>query len=245
MAINVGNNGSDPVPNTTVTQTFPAGMQLRGPAQNPRGPCSVGGSSITCPVGTIAPGELLVLGVGYTVTAPGSHALTTTIASPDLDAAKAAAATAGDTNPANNTHTLTIEGTAAPAPPPTGPNPPVLPAPPVVDRAAPAIDIFRLSRKVFTTGRARRGVKKGSGFVWLVTEPGKLEITIEKRNSRGRFTKSGTLSYTAAKLRETRAWSGKIGRKRLGVGSYRATLRATDAAGNRSRARKATFRIVK
>jgi hypothetical protein len=40
------------------------------------------------------------------------------------------------------------------------------------------------------------------------------------------------------------AFSGRIKRKALAPGRYRATLRAVDAAGNRSRPRRTSFVIV-
>jgi hypothetical protein len=41
-------------------------------------------------------------------------------------------------------------------------------------------------------------------------------------------------------------FTGRLGRRALKAGSYRASLTATDAAGNKSsRAAKATFKIVK
>ena len=41
------------------------------------------------------------------------------------------------------------------------------------------------------------------------------------------------------------AFSGKVGRKRLKPGRHRATLRAVDAAGNRSAPRRIRFRVVR
>jgi hypothetical protein len=40
-------------------------------------------------------------------------------------------------------------------------------------------------------------------------------------------------------------FSGRIGRRALKRGRYRLVLRATDAAGNRSRLRRISFRVVK
>jgi hypothetical protein len=44
---------------------------------------------------------------------------------------------------------------------------------------------------------------------------------------------------------DTVKFSGRIGRRALAPGSYRATITATDAAGNKSKPRTARFRIVK
>jgi hypothetical protein len=41
------------------------------------------------------------------------------------------------------------------------------------------------------------------------------------------------------------AYSGRVGKTKLRPGTYRAALTATDAAGNRSRARTVSFRVVK
>ncbi len=41
------------------------------------------------------------------------------------------------------------------------------------------------------------------------------------------------------------AYTGRVGKTKLRPGAYRATLTATDAAGNRSRARTVSFRVVK
>jgi hypothetical protein len=40
-------------------------------------------------------------------------------------------------------------------------------------------------------------------------------------------------------------FSGKIGRKSLGAGRYRATLSAVDAAGNRSKPKLLKFRVAR
>jgi hypothetical protein len=43
----------------------------------------------------------------------------------------------------------------------------------------------------------------------------------------------------------TPQFSGKIGRKTLRPGRYRASLRARDAAGNRSAVKRLKFRVVR
>ena len=40
-------------------------------------------------------------------------------------------------------------------------------------------------------------------------------------------------------------FTGRIGRTKLKVGSYRATISGTDAAKNRSKSRRTTFRVVR
>ena len=38
---------------------------------------------------------------------------------------------------------------------------------------------------------------------------------------------------------------GKVGRKKLAAGSYRLTLRAVDAAGNKSKSKTASFKVTR
>jgi hypothetical protein len=45
--------------------------------------------------------------------------------------------------------------------------------------------------------------------------------------------------------RDRIGFSGRIGRRALRPGRYRATLTATDLAGNRSRAHQVSFRVVR
>jgi hypothetical protein len=60
-----------------------------------------------------------------------------------------------------------------------------------------------------------------------------------------RYVSAGTLTRRHGRSGlNTVRFSGRVGRKALKRGRYRATLRATDAAGNRSRTKHVTFRIV-
>ena len=54
----------------------------------------------------------------------------------------------------------------------------------------------------------------------------------------------GTLRRNALQGANRVAFSGRIGRRALAAGTYRATIRARDAAGNRSPARTARFTVV-
>ena len=53
----------------------------------------------------------------------------------------------------------------------------------------------------------------------------------------------GTLSRTATAGANSTRFSGRIGKRALRPGSYRAVIRATDAAGNRSTPETARFRL--
>lgn len=61
-----------------------------------------------------------------------------------------------------------------------------------------------------------------------------------RRLSFGTLTRSGRPAGM-----QSLAWSGRIGRKALRPRRYTLSVRATDAAGNRSAARTLRFRIVR
>jgi hypothetical protein len=67
------------------------------------------------------------------------------------------------------------------------------------------------------------------------------------RRRRGctRFLRAGTLTRTLPAGRRSIAFSGRIGKRALAVGDYRATVTAVDGARNVSRARTVTFTIVR
>jgi putative Ig domain-containing protein len=60
-----------------------------------------------------------------------------------------------------------------------------------------------------------------------------------------RAKRKGTLSFSGQAGPNTRAFSGRLRGRRLKPGLYQATLVATDAAGNRSRAIKVRFRVMR
>lgn len=74
----------------------------------------------------------------------------------------------------------------------------------------------------------------------------KATAKLRRRKACTRYERRGTLTRRNLKAGANRiAFSGRIGRRALPLGSYRLTLTARDAAGNRSSARRVTFTIVK
>jgi len=69
----------------------------------------------------------------------------------------------------------------------------------------------------------------------------------ERANRRGRactrFVTLGTFKKTAVAGANRKAFGGVLGRTKLKPGRYRVSARATDAAGNRSKTRVASFRV--
>jgi putative cell wall-binding protein len=148
------------------------------------------------------------------------------------------------------------------------------PAPSVVtaDTTAPGVSDFGLTNSVFTVGgstplfgsAAAKPHKRGTTFRYTLTENATVRITISQRASgrrRGtrcvaptralrrarkctRIVTRGTLTRTSHAGRNSVAFSGRLGSRRLSPGTYLATLIATDAARNTSTPRTVAFRIV-
>jgi hypothetical protein len=154
-----------------------------------------------------------------------------------------------------------------PAPPGGGKQPPA-----VTDTVAPVLSKVRLTRKRFRVGPKRTPIaaRAGRGTVLRLTssEAAKLTLRIErprpgrrttvkgrrvckpvkrrpKRRACTAYRREGTLTRRVVAGPNRIALSGRIGRKALRRGKHRLTLIATDAAGNRSRAVRLAFRIVR
>jgi DNA-binding beta-propeller fold protein YncE len=114
--------------------------------------------------------------------------------------------------------------------------------PPPPDTVAPEVVGFRLAPHRFKVLR-----KRGSRFRFALSEPASVRIEIARvRSGRGgpRLRRRATLGYPQlpAGTNQIR-FSGRIGKHPLRPGSYRATIVATDAAGNSSTPRKAGFLV--
>jgi hypothetical protein len=110
---------------------------------------------------------------------------------------------------------------------------------------------LRVTHKRFVVTRRRTALstrakaKRGTTFVFRLSEKARTAITIS-RVRKGRRVKVGTLKRSKTKKGVNRiAFSGRLGRKALRRGVYRATVVATDKAGQRSKPRKVAFRIVR
>jgi hypothetical protein len=157
-------------------------------------------------------------------------------------------------------------GSSSPSPSP----PPAAVAP---DLVAADIESFGLERTRFavgpgaTTVAARKRAARGSAFRYTISEDATARILIEraakglrsgrrcvkptaklrKRHAKRcvLYTRAGTLTRAATQGANRHPFSGRIGRRALKPGRYRATITAADAAGNVSAARAAKFIIVK
>lgn len=160
-----------------------------------------------------------------------------------------------------------------PEPPPSSPQPPApsaaQPAPRLVpdlpggldeaaarEPAGPSVRAFRARPRRFrvtrgvrrSVGRARARAAGGTLFRYVLGERGRVRIRVDRvwRRRRGvRLRRVGVLSRRALLRRGSVRFSGRLGRRVLRPGIYRATITATDAAGNRGRARSVTLRVVR
>jgi hypothetical protein len=138
-----------------------------------------------------------------------------------------------------------------------------------LDVTAPVISAVRFSNRVFAVGPARTGAaaraKRGTKIRYRLSEDARVTIAFQRarpgrrkgkrcvkpsaarRGARRctRFVARGTLRRSGKAGANTVSFSGRIRGKRLAPGKYRAVLRATDTANNRSKPVRATFRIVR
>jgi Ca2+-binding RTX toxin-like protein len=141
--------------------------------------------------------------------------------------------------------------------------------PPPPDTTAPTLTSLSLLRARFAVGPRATAVsaraKRGTAFRYTLTEPATVTIRIERR-VRGvrkgkrcvrptrrlrrhrkctRSIRAGTLTRQSKAGASRVAFSGRIGRRALKPGRYRATLVATDAAHNTSKPKRLKFRVVR
>jgi CSLREA domain-containing protein len=91
---------------------------------------------------------------------------------------------------------------------------------------------------VFTIARVMLGRKVGTRCV-------KPSRSNARKRPCKRYVQAGRFTAKGRKGANTKTFTGRIGRRVLKPGAYRATLTAKDAAGNRSRPRRLTFRIIR
>jgi uncharacterized delta-60 repeat protein len=166
---------------------------------------------------------------------------------------------------ANGYFVSRLHGADVPDPPPGGPAP---------DLVAPTLSGLSLRPARFRVAKAgaprsagrRKRAPRGTRIRFRLSEAAALRLTItrpvpgrraggrcRKPTKRDRGRKRCTRQVSVATLTrsgrpagaQALSWSGRIGRKALRPRRYGLSVRATDAAGNRSRARTAAFRIVR
>ena len=136
------------------------------------------------------------------------------------------------------------------------------------DTQAPLIGRFRATPSLFALARAATPVAAalphGTRFRYVLSEPARVTLKVQRalpgRRAGGRcvrpsarlrqaqrctrYVSVGTLRRTGAKGANSIRFTGRIGKRALRPGRYRAVIAATDAAGNRSALRTARFRMA-
>jgi hypothetical protein len=143
------------------------------------------------------------------------------------------------------------------------------PIPAGADTTKPVASGFAASPSTFAVGPKATPlvakVARGTTFKFQLSEAGSVAITIarqlpgkrsgkrcvaptkklRKKKSCKRYKTVGTLKRTGVAGANMVAFSGRLAKRALALGRYRATIVATDAAGNKSVAKTASFRLVK
>jgi uncharacterized repeat protein (TIGR01451 family) len=233
------NESAGPASGVAISDVLPAGATFVS-ASSTKAACS-GAPNVSCSIATLPAGDSAVVTIVVRPSSAGTLMNTATVSS------------GGDPNAANNSSSTTIG---------------VLPG------VRPTLSAVRLRFTTFavdtrgsteTAVAARAAAHPGTTFEYSLSEPARVVFTIE-RASRGRRVGSscrkptrsnrtrkpctrygllGRFAQNSAAGPSKRAWAGKIGRKRTSPGNYRATLTATDGAGNVSRAKRLAFRVVR
>jgi hypothetical protein len=202
-------------------------------------------------------GSVAVPGAGSNLTANplfNAGAFTLQPSSPLIDKGDASLVTPGELDLAGNPRSA---GTA----PDMGAyeyQPPVAPPPPPSGNVAPAMSSVSMTDKSFT-------VKQGTTFRYTLSEAATVTIVIERqlrgrrvgkrcvkptrRNAKKRvckrWVKQGTIRAAEQAGKQSTRFNGRVGKRALRPGRYRARIRAKDAAGARSSERRLAFTVLR
>jgi hypothetical protein len=125
------------------------------------------------------------------------------------------------------------------------------PCPPKVADAIPVVSGFGITNKTFAPKGKKpakaSGVKRGTKFTYSLSEPAQIAIKIERRKpgkGRPKYAKVTTIGGQQRSGKDATPFSGKVKGKALKPGKYRATIIATDAAGQASAPRQLNFKVI-
>jgi CSLREA domain-containing protein len=217
--------------------TIPAGTTFVGAVPS-QGSCT-GSALVSCKLGRLANGSSATVAITVRTASAGNLTNTATVSSPRFDA-----------NAADDSASTSSTVTAAPAGGGPGGG---------VDKVAPRVSGLTLKPSKFRAG-------PGTSVGYTLTEPATARFTVTttkagrrsgkkcvkpaKRNRgkpkcRRTVTLAGGLTQAGALGSNSLHFSGRLGGHKLAPGSYRLIVRATDAAGNRSAAVSAAFKVVR
>jgi Domain of unknown function (DUF4394) len=263
VAIAYANNDQDPATATTLFG-IDSGTDLLVGIGGPSGVPSPNGGSVT-PIGALGFDTTeragLDVPLGASTTAFASLTVGGVSQLHSVDLATGTAMLIGAIGP-SGTAIADIAVTAQAAPVPPQPQPPALDPPP-------ALSAVSLTHRSFApTGvraKSRKRVARGTTFRFTLSESAKVRIAFEhrtggrrvggkclaptraRRNRRActRYVAIGSISASGVAGPNSVKFSGRLKGRPLAVGSYRATLTATDAAGQRSQPATLRFRVVR
>lgn len=132
------------------------------------------------------------------------------------------------------------------------------------DAVAPKISALALTNRTFKVDKrgSAAAVPRGTVIRYRLSEAATVAFSVKRarkgRRSKGKcrprarkgkrcrtYKGAGSFKATGTAGRNEKIFSGKIGARRLKRGSYRMTLVATDAAGNRSKRSSLSFAVVR
>ena len=95
------------------------------------------------------------------------------------------------------------------------------------------------------SAQAARQAKRGTAFAFALNRAATVAIRIDRVGKGRKARVVARLKRTAAAGGNRVSFSGHLGRRLLGAGSYRATFTAVDTAGNRTKPQAVKFRILR
>ena len=124
---------------------------------------------------------------------------------------------------------------------------------PPAPNAAPRVSRFAMTNSVFAPEAARATArrhkpKRGTTFRYTLSEAARVTITIHRRmrgRHRTRYRRVGRLRAQKKAGRKSTHFSGRLRRRALRPGRYRASIVAVDSLAARSSERRLRFRVVR
>jgi hypothetical protein len=118
-------------------------------------------------------------------------------------------------------------------------------SPPVLTAVSLTNKRFAVARgRTALTARTKAKVKRGTKIRFTLSKASSVSIAI-RSVKKGKVKTIGTLKRRGKAGKNSVKFTGRLGRKALAVGSYRAVIGATDAAGNKAKTKTLSFKIVK
>jgi hypothetical protein len=122
------------------------------------------------------------------------------------------------------------------------------PPPAAADTVRPVLSRLSVSPRRFGAPRPARGARaRGTRIRWSLSEAARVTFRVDRTRpgARRRVIRKGSFARTAPKGRATLRFTGFLRGRALRPGRYVLTAIARDAAGNRSRAKRTTFTVVR